>query len=92
MLVGSISDRHRKAGSQQCERFAKIGDHFMGWRALSFLGMARSDENPQTDPSRRAGLDVAYFVSQDRGLNRIEVKVGHGLQSVSYTHLRAHET
>src|SRR5215472_12181383 len=52
----------------------------MGWRALSFLGMARGDENPQTDPSRRAGLDVAYLVSEDRGLSRIEVKVGHGLQ------------
>src|SRR5262249_55412307 len=30
--------------------------------------------------SRRAGLDVAYLVSEDRGLSRIEVKVGHGLQ------------
>ncbi len=52
----------------------------MGWRSLAFLGIARSDENSQTDPSRLAGLDVAYFVSQDRGLSRIEVKVGHGLQ------------
>src|SRR5215831_21418287 len=79
MLVGSSRDRHRKARSQQCERFAKIGDHFMGWCAL-YLSILRCDENPQTDPSGHAGLDVAHFVSQDGGLSRIEVKVGHGLQ------------
>src|ERR1700751_2703286 len=42
--------------------------------------MARCDENPQTNPSRRAGLDVAHFVSQDRGLSGIEAKVRHGPQ------------
>src|SRR5262245_5583554 len=52
----------------------------MRWRACGFLGIARRDKNPQTDPSCRASLDVAHFVSQDRGLNRIEIKVGHGLQ------------
>ena len=52
----------------------------MGWRSRAFLATARCDENPQTDPSRLAGLDVAYLVSQDRGLSRIEVKIGHGLQ------------
>src|SRR6516225_6636396 len=52
----------------------------MGWCALTYLGIARSDENPQTDPSRLAGLDVAHFVSQDRGLSGIEIKVGQGLQ------------
>src|SRR5262245_11147063 len=52
----------------------------MRWRACGFLGIARRDKNPQTDPSCRASLDVAHFVSQDRGLNGIEIKVGHGLQ------------
>ena len=52
----------------------------MRWRSCAFLGTARCDENPKTDPSRLAGLDVAYLVSQDRGLSRIEVKIGHGLQ------------
>src|SRR5262249_58634437 len=52
----------------------------MGWRSRAFLGTARCDENPQTDPGRLAGLDVAYLVSQDRGLSRIEVKSGHSLQ------------
>src|SRR6516162_904444 len=52
----------------------------MRWRSRAFLGTARCDENPKTDPSRLAGLDVAYLVSQDRGLSRIEVKIGHGLQ------------
>jgi hypothetical protein len=52
----------------------------MRWRAFAFLGIVRCDQNSQTDPSCRASLDVAHFVSQDRGLNRIEVKVGHGLQ------------
>src|SRR5215471_8141017 len=52
----------------------------MRWRSRAFLGSARCDENPKTDPSRLAGLDVAYLVSEDRGLSRIEVKVGHGLQ------------
>jgi hypothetical protein len=52
----------------------------MRWRSRAFSGTARCDENPKTDPSRLAGLDVAYLVSQDRGLCRIEVKIGHGLQ------------
>jgi hypothetical protein len=29
----------RKAGSQQCKRFAKIGDHFVGRRSRVFLGI-----------------------------------------------------
>src|SRR5262249_35199026 len=52
----------------------------MRWRALVFLGVVPCDQNSQTDPSCRASLDVAHFVSQDHGLNRIEIKVGHGLQ------------
>src|SRR5499433_287746 len=52
----------------------------MRWRAFAFLGIVRCDQNSQTNPSCRASLDVAHFVSQDRGLNRIEVKIGHGLQ------------
>src|SRR5262249_60401686 len=63
-----------------CERLAKIGDPFMGWRSPAFPGVARADENPQTDPSRRAGLDVAHFVSQDGGLSGIETEVRHGPQ------------
>src|SRR5215475_6099037 len=52
----------------------------MRWCAFTFLGIARCDQNSQTDPNCRTSLDVAHFVSQDRGLNRIKVKVGHGLQ------------
>src|SRR5262249_32488141 len=52
----------------------------MRWRAFTFLGIARCDQNSQTDPNCRTSLDVAHFVSQDGRLNRIEVKVGHGLQ------------
>src|SRR5262249_45313740 len=52
----------------------------MGWCTLTYLGIARSDETPQPDPSRLAGLDVAHFVSQDHGLSGIEIKVGQGLQ------------
>src|SRR5262245_29746573 len=52
----------------------------MRWRAFAFLGIVRCDQNSQTDPSCRGSLDVAHFVSQDSGLNRFEVKVGHGLQ------------
>ena len=52
----------------------------MRWRAFAFLGIVRCDQNSQSDPSCRASLYVAHFVSQDRGLDRIEVKVGHGLQ------------
>jgi hypothetical protein len=77
MLVGSI---RRKAGSKQYERFAEVRRYFMRWRAFAFLGIVRCDPNSQTNPSCRASLDVAHFVSQDRGLNRIEVKIGHGLQ------------
>jgi hypothetical protein len=52
----------------------------MGWSSRAFLGTARCDENPETNPSRLAGLDVAYLVSQECGVSRIEVKIGHGLQ------------
>src|SRR6266566_1510759 len=52
----------------------------MRWRAFAFLGIVRCDQNSQTDPSRRAGLDITHFVSQDRGLSGIEAKVRHGPQ------------
>src|SRR5262245_50386508 len=50
----------------------------MRWRAFAFLGVVRCDQNSQTDPSRRAGLDITHFVSQDRGLSGLEAKVRHG--------------
>src|SRR5512146_2743799 len=78
-----IRRRRRKAGSQQSERFAEIGDHFMGRRALPLLALTWSDENPQTDSGRCAGLDVAFLIAQDRAVTGVESEIGHSLQDHS---------
>src|SRR5262245_1187691 len=80
MLVGSTRLCQRRTGSQQCERLGEVRHYLLRWHAFAFLGFVPCDQNTQTDPTCRASLDVAHFVSQDRGLNRIEIKVGHGLQ------------
>jgi hypothetical protein len=50
----------------------------MGW--LTRLGIARSDENPQTNPRRRTGFDVAHFIAQNRAASEVEPQVRRGLQ------------
>ena len=44
----------------------------MGWCALAYLGIARCDENPQTDRCRRPGLDVAQSVIVGDKMSDIE--------------------
>jgi hypothetical protein len=68
----------RKAGSKECERFGKIGDHFIRWSAR--FGMARPDENAEANPGRRAGFDVAHSIPENRAASRIKREIRDGLQ------------
>jgi hypothetical protein len=69
-------------GSEDRECFSKVSDDFMRWRALPSR-IARSDENPQTNASRRPGLHIAHFVAQNRASSGIERQVRDSLQEHS---------
>src|SRR5262245_13222483 len=55
----------------------------MGCRARTCSGMARSDENPQTNPGRRAGFYVAHLIAQNHATSGIKPEVRRSLQEHS---------
>jgi hypothetical protein len=48
-LPETLAERRSKPGSQERERFGKVGDHFMGRFTRPATG---SDENAQPNPGR----------------------------------------
>jgi hypothetical protein len=75
--------RRRKARPQQGERFAEIGDHLMRGCSLLPLAGMRCEQDPQAEPGRRAGFDVAHLIAHDHATSGIELEVRHGLQDHS---------
>ena len=78
----------RKVRPQQGERFAEIGAHLVRGRSLLPLAGTRCDPDPQAEPGRRAGFDVAHLIAHDYATSGIEPEVRHGLQDHSGFGLR----
>src|SRR3954453_18920991 len=55
----------------------------MRGRSLLPLAGTRCDQDPQAEPGRRTGFDVAHLIAHDRAPSGIKLEVEYGLQDHS---------
>ena len=55
----------------------------MQGRSLLPLAETRCEQDPQAEPGRRAGFDVAHLIAHDHATSGIKLKVRYGLQDHS---------
>src|SRR6188472_2507909 len=72
--------RRSKARSEEFERFAEVGYHFVPQHMVPSPIRARVEENPQAKACRHTGFHIADLVTQDRTLRGIQTKVRDRLQ------------
>ena len=77
---GRLGRRGGKSRPQQRKRIVEIGDRFVWHTACPDVAGTSSEQDPQTDPGRRASFDVAGLVAYERAASGIEREVGGGLQ------------
>jgi hypothetical protein len=70
-----------KASTNERERLADIGDHFVKW--LGPLVLARPKENAQADACCRTRFHVAHLIADDGAVRGIKPEVRHSLQEHS---------
>ena len=58
--------RRSKARSEEFERFAEVGYHFVPQHMVPSPISARVEENPQAKACRHTGFHIADLVTQDR--------------------------
>jgi hypothetical protein len=75
-----LGRRGGKSRPQQRKRIVEIGDRFVWHNACPDVAGTSSEQDPQTDPGRRASFDVAGLVAYERAASGIEREVGGGLQ------------
>src|SRR6478736_3548388 len=72
--------RRSKARSEEFERFAEVGYHFVPQHMVPSPISARVEENPQAKACRHTGFHIADLVTQDRTLCGIQTEVRDRLQ------------
>ena len=67
--------RRSKARSEEFERFAEVGYHFVPQHMVPSPISARVEENPQAKACRHTGFHIADLVTQDRTLCGIQSEI-----------------